>query len=141
MNISSSAATRLRRLLLGALVALLVVTIATLPASARMGGLVFINNSKLCAYVTIYHSAHSEHPTWQVAGGTLQPRYVKAGANFAGSVDWSDVKVRAEVTRNDYCTGERILDVDAVYHDTSTVPHVQRTATVQSDTRFYVTIR
>lgn len=104
-----------------------------------MGGLVFINNSKLCAYVTIYHS--SDGATWQVAGGTLAPRYVKAGANFAGSVDWSDVKVRAEVTRNDYCTGDRIVDVHAVYHDTSTVPHVQRTATLHGDTHFYVTIR
>jgi hypothetical protein len=106
-----------------------------------MGALVFVNHSKLCARVTIYHSAGGEHPDWQVAGGTLQPRYVKAGANFAGSVDWSDVKVRAEVTRNDYCTGGTIVDVDAVYHDTSTVPHVQRTATLQSDSRFYITIR
>jgi hypothetical protein len=131
----------MRRLFIGALVALLVLAVAPQPASARMGGLVFINNSKLCAYVTIYHSLGGEHPTWHVAGGTLGPRYVKAGANFAGSVDWSDIKVRAEVTRNIYCTGERIVDVDAVYHDTSTVPHVQRTATLQSDTRFYITIR
>ena len=106
-----------------------------------MGGLVIINNSKLCAYMTVYHSAGGEHPVWHVAGGVLAPRYVKAGANFAGTVDWSDVKVRAEVTRNTYCTGDRIVDVDAVYHDTSTVPHVQRTATLQSDTRFYITIR
>lgn len=141
MNISRSAAARLRRLLLGALTLLLVVAAAPQPASARMGALVFINNSKLCAYVTIYHSNHSTHPIWQVAEGTLGPRYVKAGANFAGSVDWSDVKVRAEVTRNVYCTGERIVDVHAVYHDTSTVAHVQRTATLQSDTRFYITIR
>lgn len=106
-----------------------------------MGSLVFINNSKLCAYVTIYHSAHSDNPTWQIAKGVLGPRYVKAGANFAGSVDWSNVKVRAEVTRNGYCTGGRIVDVHAIYHDTSTVAHVQRTATLRSDTRFYVTIR
>jgi hypothetical protein len=106
-----------------------------------MGSLVFINKSKLCAYVTIYHSAQHEHPIWQVAGGTLGPRFVKAGANFAGSAGWTDVKVRAEVNRNVYCSGHRILDVDAVYHDTSTVAHVQRTATLQSDTRFYVTIR
>jgi hypothetical protein len=120
---------------------LLVLVVAPQPASAKMGGFVFINNSKLCAYVTIYHSLGGEHPTWQVAGGTLQPRYVKAGANFAGSVDWSDVKVRAEVTRHDTCNGGRIVDVEASYHDTSTVPHVQRTATLQSDTRFYITIR
>ena len=107
-----------------------------------MGGLVFINNSKLCAYVTIYHSAHSGHPTWQAARGTLEPRYVKPGVSFAASVDWSDVKVRAQVTRNVYCTGGfGIVDVDAIYHDTSTVSHVQRTATLQSDTRFYITIR
>jgi hypothetical protein len=141
VNISRSIAPRLRRSLLGALVALLAVTIAPQPASARMGSLVFINNSKLCAYVTIYHKPDSGNSTWQAAGGTLQPRYVKAGANFAGSVDWSDVKVRAEVNRNVYCTGQSIVDVDAVYHDTSTVPHVQRTATLQSDTRFYITIR
>ncbi len=121
-------------------VALLVLAVAPQPASAKMGGFVFINNSKLCAYVTISHRS-SENPTWQVAGGTLAPRYVKAGANFAGSVDWSDVKVRAEVTRNTYCTGGHIVDVEATYHDTSTVPHVQRTATLQSDSRFYITIR
>lgn len=141
MNIFRSISECLRRPLLGLLAALLVVAVAPQPASARMGGLVFINNSKLCAYVTIYHNADSEHPIWQVAGGTLAPRYVKAGANFAGTVDWSDVKVRAEVTRNIYCTGGHIVDVDAVYHDTSTIPHVQRTATLQSDTRFYITIR
>ena len=141
MNISRSAAARLRRLLLGAFVTLLVLAVAPQPASARMGSFVFINNSKLCAYVTIYHSLGGEHPAWQVAGGTLQPRYVKAGANFAGSVDWSDVKVRAEVTRNTYCTGGHIVDVEAAYHDASTVPHVQRTATLQSDSRFYITIR
>lgn len=106
-----------------------------------MGSFVFVNNSKLCAYVTIYHSSDSEHPVWHVADGVLQPRYVKAGANFAGSVNWSDVKVRAEVTRNMYCTGGHIVDVDAVYHDASTAPHVQRTATLQSDSRFYITIR
>lgn len=120
---------------------LLVATMVPQPASARMGSFVFINNSKLCAYVMIYHSAGGEHPVWQVAGGTLQPRYVKAGANFAGSVDWSDVKVRAEVTRNVYCTGGTIVDVDAAYRDTSTLAHVQRTATLQSDTRFHITIR
>ena len=141
MNISRSATARVRRLLLGAFVALLIAAASPQPASARMGAFVFINNSKLCAYVTIYHSLGGEHPAWHVAGGTLQPRYVKAGANFAGSVDWSDVKVRAEVTRNTYCTGDRIVDVDAVYHDASTVPHVQRTATLQSDSRFYITIR
>jgi len=127
------------KLLAGALVALLVLAIAPQPASARMGALVFVNNSKLCAYVTVYHS--TDGATWHVAEGTLGPRYVKAGANFAGSVDWSYVKARAEVTRNDYCTGERIVDVHAVYHDTSTLAHVQRTATLQSDTRFYITIR
>ncbi|HEY5258423.1 MAG TPA: hypothetical protein VIJ12_08605 [Candidatus Baltobacteraceae bacterium] len=141
MNISRSAAARSRRLLLGAFVALLALAVAPQPASARMGGLVFINNSNLCAYVTIYHSEGGEHPIWQVASGTLQPRFVKAGANFAGSVDWSDVKVRAQVNRNTYCTGEHIVDVEAVYHDTSTVRHVQRTATLQSDSRFYITIR
>ena len=141
MNISRATAGRLRRPFLGALVALLAVTIAPQPASARMGSLVFINRSKLCAYVTIYHKSEGEHSTWHAAGGPLGPRFVKAGANFAGSVDWSDVKVRAEVNRNNYCTGHRILDLDAVYHDTSTVPHVQRTATLQSDTRFYITIR
>ncbi len=66
---------------------------------------------------------------------------MKAGANFAGSVDWSDDKVRAEVTRNTYCTGGHIVDVEVAYHDASTVPHVQRTATLQSDSRFYITIR
>ncbi len=123
-----------------AVVALLVLAVAPQPASAKMGGFVFINNSKLCAYVTIYHRG-SENPTWHVAGGTLQPRYVKAGANFAGTVDWSDVKVRAEVTRHATCNGGTIVDVEATYHDTSTVPHVQRTATLQSDSRFYITIR
>ena len=139
MNISRSTAPRLRRALLGALVALFAVTSSPQPASARMGSFVFINKSKLCAYVTIYHKSDSDS-TWHAAEGTLGPRNVKAGANFAGSVDWSNVKVRAEVNRNDYCTGHRILDVNAVYHDTSTVPHVQRTATLQSDTRFYITI-
>lgn len=141
MNISRPLAPRLRRLLLGAFATLLALAIVPQPASARMGGLVFVNNSKLCAYVTIYHSLGGEHPTWEVAGGTLQPRYVKAGANFAGSVDWSDVKVRAQVNRNIYCSGEHIVDVEATYHATSTVPHVQRTATLQSDSRFYITIR
>lgn len=140
MTISRSTGPRLRRPLLGALVALLAVTVSSQPASARMGSFVFINNSKLCAYVTLSHKS-DEHSTWHVSTSTLQPRYVKAGANFAGSVDWSYVKVRAEVTRNNYCTGGRIVDVDAVYHDTSTVPHVQRTATLRSDTRFYITIR
>lgn len=133
MNISRSAGAR-------AFVALLVLAVAPQPASARMGSFVFINNSKLCAYVTIYHGLGGGQP-WHVAGGTLQPRYVKAGANFAGTADWSDVKVRAEVTRNNYCTGERIVDVEATYHDASTVPHVQRTATLQSDSRYYITIR
>ncbi len=133
--------TCIMKIVYGALVALLIVAIAPPPASARMGAFVFINNSKLCAYITIYHRPDGENAAWQVAGGTLRPRYVKAGANFAGSVDWSDVKVRAEVTRNEYCTGGHIVDVDAAYHDTSTVAHVQRTATLQSDTRFYITIR
>jgi len=124
---------------LSALVALLVVAVAPQPVSARMGGLVVINDSKLCAYMTVYHS--TDGVTWHVATGALGPRYVKAGANFAGTVDWSDVKVRAQVNRNVYCTGEHIVDVEATYHDTSTIPHVQRTATLQSDTRFYVTIR
>ena len=83
VNISCSTAPRLRRPLLGALVALLALTISPQPASARMGSLVFINKSKLCAYVTIYHKPDGEHSTWHAAGGTLQPRYVKAGANFA----------------------------------------------------------
>lgn len=132
----------LRRALPGALATLLLVAgLAPQSASARMGGLVFINASKLCAYVTIYHSPTAEHPEWQVAGGTLSPRNVKAGANFGGSVDWSDVKVRAEVMRNDYCTGGRIHDIEAVYHDTSTVAHVQRTATLLSSTHYSITIR
>ena len=122
---------------LAALIALLAA--APQPASARMGGLVIINNSKLCAYMTVYHS--TDGATWHVATGTLGPRYVKAGTNFAGTVDWSDVKVRAQVNRNVYCTGAHIVDVESTYHDTSTVPHVQRTATLQSDTRFYITIR
>jgi len=142
LNISISRSTMacLRRLLPGAIAASLLVATAQ-PASAKMGALVFVNNAKLCAYVTIYHSTTGEPDTWKAATGTLGPRYVKAGANFAGSVDWSYVKVRAEVTRNDYCTGGTIVDVDATYHDTSTVAHVQRQATLQSDTRFYITIR
>lgn len=130
----------MKRITIAALAALIALAVAApQPASAKMGALVFINNSKLCAYVTVYHSL--DGTTWHAATGTLGARYVKAGVNFAGSVDWSYVKVRAEVTRNDYCTGDRIVAVDAVYHDTSTVAHVQRTATLQSDTRFYITIR
>ena len=123
-------------------VALLVLAVAPQPASAKMGGFVFINNSKLCAYVTISHRSGEKHDLAGPPAVRSQPRYVKAGANFAGSVDWSDVKMlRAEVTRNTYCTGGHIVDVEATYHDTSTVPHVQRTATLQSDSRFYITIR
>jgi len=49
-------------------------------------------------------------------------RLVPAFKGFGpSSRHWSEVKVRAQVTRNTYCTGGHIVDVEATYHDTSTI--------------------
>jgi hypothetical protein len=94
------------------------------------------NTSSSCAWVTFY-SSYAMNPTWSIATGALRPRFLKPGEALGGPVDWSEVKLRAEVTKNSDCSGGQIADVYDVFKDNRSAIYLKKEAILTNPNGHY----
>jgi hypothetical protein len=103
---------------IGAAIAIAFSMLSPAPARANIDTVTIKNNSDKCAWVTIYFA--SFYTPWEIVNRpeASKPQFLRPGQeHFFGIGHETEIKIRAEVTKNADCSGGTIGDTYDVRKD------------------------